>query len=58
MRNHREGVAICKSITNDKDTRKRIDIIQTQMGHKPYSSTLDYINANALMPKPSKPTQH
>jgi hypothetical protein len=59
MRNHRERVAICKSITNHKDidTRKRIEIIQMQMGHKPCSSTLDYVDVRALMPKPPAPTQ-
>ena len=60
MRNHRERVAICKSITNckDIDPQKRIEIIRMQMGHKPCSSTLDYVDAEALMPKPPKPTQH
>jgi hypothetical protein len=60
MRNHRERVAICKRITTGKDinTRKRIEIIRMQMGHKACSSTLDYIDAKTLMPKPAKPTQH
>lgn len=60
MRNHRERVAICKSITNckDTDTQKRIEIIRMHMGHEPCSSTLDYIDANALIPKQPKPTQH
>ncbi len=60
MPNHHERVAICKSLTNRKgiDTRERIELIQRQMGHKPYLSTLDYIDAKALMPDPPKPIQH
>ncbi|BCS45633.1 hypothetical protein D5S10_09115 [Pseudomonas savastanoi] len=60
MRTHRERVAICKSMTNckDIDTQKRIEVIRMQMGHKSCSSTLDYVDAKALMPEPPASTQH
>lgn len=60
MRNHRDRVAICKSMTNCKhiDTQKRIEIIRMQMGHKSCSSTLDYIDAKVLLPERPAPTQH
>ena len=62
MRNHRSRVNICKQSTACKDigfdTRKRIEIIQMLMGHKPCSSTLDYGDAMALKPEPPAPTQH
>jgi hypothetical protein len=65
MRNHRARVNICKQITACKDmgidARKLIEMIQMiqmQMGHKPCSSTLDSIDAKALMPGLPAPTQH